>query len=216
MDENDNKAAIVGKPNSWGWFAIAGIVIVVVASQSSTKTTTLSDSQAERLLGNKVTEVAAPAPFAAAIAEITLKTAARHAGLALGADGIDGASAYSVNCWASLERTFSLATTERCAAFDALVLSNADVVPASMPSWFSEVTVAARYQAALAGNRAPVADISDRLERLRLAAALQVVKLVKPTPPKPVEVLENESKVAVSDEQIPMDSVSDENASSAE
>jgi hypothetical protein len=216
LDGSEKKAAAPGKSNYWGWIAVAGIAVAVVASQSSTKTPTSPDTQVEGLLGNGATETALLTPVAAAVAEITLKTAARHAGFALGADGIDGATAYSVNCWASLERTFSLSTTERCAAFDALILSNADVAPASMPSWFAEVTVATRYQAALTGNGAAVSDISDRLERLRVATALQVVTLVKAKPAKPIAVAATESGTEASDEQVPMDGVTDENALSGE
>ena len=219
MNKSENQTAAAGESNYWGWIAIAGIAVVFVASQTSTNTPTSLTSpnaQAEGLLGNDATEAAAPAPFAAAVAEITLKTAARHAGLALGADGIDGATTYSVNCWASLERTFSLATTDRCAAFDALILSNADVAPASMPSWFAEVTVAARYQAALTGNGVAVADISDRLERLRVATALQLVTLVKAKPAEPLTVAATESGTDTSDEQVPMDGGTAENALSGE
>ena len=212
LNESENKTAAAGKSNAWGWIAVAGIIVVAVASQSSTKTPTSPNVQAEGLLGNGAMEAAAPTPFAAAVAEITLKTAARHAGLALGAHGIDGATTYSVNCWASLERKFSLSTTERCAAFDALILSNADVAPDSMPSWFAEVTVAARYQAALTGNSVAVADISDRLERLRVATALQVVTLVKAKPAKPIAVAATGSENDTPDDQVQMDSVTDENA----
>lgn len=103
-----------------------------------------------------------------------LKTAARHASIAIAADGIQGAEAYSTNCWAATERKVTLDSIERCVAFDTMV---AMALPSETPSqpWFSEDVVNVRYLTALESNGIKLASSSARLERLRVAAAVQTV-----------------------------------------
>jgi hypothetical protein len=214
LSDNDDKSDAGLRTIPWGWIASVAVIVVAVASQSETETATSPATQSDSLVSDTRTSGAPLLVMEAAVAEITLKTAARHAGLALGADGIDGATAYSVNCWASLERAFSLATTERCAAFDALILSNADVDPSVMPQWFAETTVASRYQVALSNSGAAVADIPDRLERLRVATALQTVSLVKAKSKKPLAPTVIEGDVEAPDGQAPPGSLTIENARS--
>lgn len=113
-----------------------------------------------------------------AIDESTLALATEHVGKALGADGAEGANAYSINCWASLERSFALATADRCAAFDALTLAKVGNDPLEDLTWFAERPVSLRYAQALSDKAPEVADAAERLERLRVAAAVRKVVLV--------------------------------------
>lgn len=193
---------------------MVGVIVVAVASQPETKTTTTSEAQAQGLIATTASVVDVP-KAEGPIADATLKLAARHAGLALGADGVPGASAYSVNCWASLERTFSVSTVERCAAFDALVLGNSSN-DTEMPPWFAEDTVAARYQAALSSNSVTIADVPARLERLRVATAIQTVTLVIPKALRPVAVAAADADTENDSDNTMMDSVSADNISSTE
>lgn len=120
------------------------------------------------------------------INEETLALATEHTGKALGADGGAGATAYSINCWASLERSFDLATADRCAAFDSIVLARVIDDPLADVSWFAEEQVSLRYTQALVDQTSNVADVAARLERLRVAAAVRkVVLIVSKTRPKP-------------------------------
>lgn len=214
LSENQDKPDGAQKPFPWGWVAVVGVIVVAVASQSETKPITASEVSAQGLVA-KTAPVAGGPQAEEPIADATLKLAARHAGLALGADGVSGASAYSVNCWASLERTFSVSTVERCAAFDALVLANASN-DAAMPPWFAEDTVAARYQAALSSNSVTIADMPARLERLRVATAIQTVTLVVPKTPKPVAVAATDASTDGESADTTTDSVLADNSSSAE
>lgn len=207
LDENDDKSGTGPRPFPWGWVAVVAVIVVGVASQSEKKTVSPPVAETEGLVSNTLPGAETPLPIEAPISEITLKTAARHAGLALGADGIDGATTYSVNCWAALERTFSLAMTERCASFDALILGNAGVTPSEMPLWFAEVTVSARYQSVLTRNGVNVGNIPNRLERLRVAAAIQIVEPVAPNIVKTAVVASPKGDIESSAAEDPMDSL---------
>ena len=214
MNENENKPDGTQRPFPWGWAAVIGVIVFAVASQSETKTTTSVEAPVQSLIATPPVDADA-AKVEGPIADATLKLAARHAGLALGADGVPGATAYSVNCWASLERTFSVSIVERCVAFDALVLGNSSNA-AAMPPWFAEDTVAARYQAALSSNSVTIADVPARLERLRVATAIQTVTLVIPKAPRPVAMAAADADTENDSDNTMMDSVSADNISSTE
>lgn len=181
------------KPFPWAWALIGGIIIILIISSQTKPAASPSrvagSDEAVKNTAGAADPVPTPPP---ALSETTLKLAARHAGLALGADGVDGAQTYSENCWASLERAFTLITAERCAAFDALVLTNADIEPTAVPAWFSEETVAARYGRALSANSLSDIDVNARLERLRVACAVQTVKKVVSKPAPIEEVLDTD------------------------
>lgn len=186
MSENQNKPDGTQKPFPWGWATVIGVIVVAYISQSETRPTITSGAPVQKLVATTL-PIGDGRTVEGPIADATLKLAARHVGMALGADGIPGASAYSVNCWASLERTFSVPTVERCAAFDALVLGNSSNDATILP-WFAEDAVAARYQAALSSTSVTIVDVPARLERLRVATAIQTVTLVVPKTPKPAAV----------------------------
>jgi hypothetical protein len=183
LSVKDSRAGTGTQASPWGWFGALGLVVVAVLSQSGTKKTSASEAPVSRLIANDVVAGTDATEIEAAVSEATLKLAARHVGIALGADGMLGATAYSLNCWASLERRFSLSKTERCAAFDALVLANWSEPDAATP-WFAEGAVSARYLSALNIGRSGIQDATGRLERLRLATALQDVKIIAPKEPK--------------------------------
>lgn len=207
LNENDDKSDKVPQPFRWGWVAVVCLVVVVVSSQSGKNTVSSPIAETEVMASSASAGAETSPPIEGPVSEITLKTAARHVGLALGADGIDGATAYSVNCWAALERTFSLARAERCASFDALVLGYADVATQAMPQWFEEVAVLARYQSALTVNGANVGNIPNRLERLRVAAAIQIVEPVAPKIVSSVTTAATEGGINSSAAQDVMDSL---------
>ena len=122
--------------------------------------------------GTVLSIAAPPEPL---IEERVLELATSHAGKALGAEGAAGALVYSVNCWASLERTFALATVERCAAFDALTSSQPGTALPEVAEWFAEGAVATRYRQSLQDRSLGIPDTSSRLERLRVATAVRKV-----------------------------------------
>jgi len=169
----------------WGWAAIVGVVVAALAAQPRSTVTRPSDASSDGVVATApaVTSLATGADVP--IADVTLKLAARHAGLALGADGFEGAATYSVNCWAALDRRFELERADRCAAFDAMAAGQGEDA-ASVPAWFAEANVAARYQAVMTAHPDGAGDASARLERLRVAAAVQTVTLVTPKPAEPL------------------------------
>jgi hypothetical protein len=216
LKKNDDKSGTEPGPFPWGWAAVVAIIVLAVASHSGMKTVSSPVAPTKGLVSSTPQGTETPLPVEDPISEITLKTAARHAGLALGADGIDGATTYSVNCWAALERTFSLTAAERCATFDALILGNAEVASSAMQQWFAEVPVAARYQSALNSNGVNVGDIPNRLERLRVAAAIQTVKPVVPKVVNPPAAAVTEDDIELSAEQDASDSLAIENESATD
>ena len=166
----------------WGWVAIVGIVVAALAAQSQPNATTTATA-IDPLASSSTSVAPVAATVEEPIADATLALAARHAGLALGADGLDGAAVYSVNCWAALDRRFALAHADRCAAFDALASAHSDD-PAVVAGWFAEADASARYLAATTKYAAAVGEAPARLEGLRVAAAVQTVKLVVAKVPK--------------------------------
>lgn len=160
----------------WAWLlGIVSLIALVSSLSQGERATDAAETANEAVVNMAAPQLAAEAE--PAINEGMLRLAARHAGLAIGADGIEGASIYSLNCWAAADRTFSLIVTERCVAFDTLVAMTLPTEAAADP-WFAEDLVNTRYTTLLSSHDVGLAGTTARLERLRVAAAVQTVKPV--------------------------------------
>ncbi|SOB80744.1 hypothetical protein SAMN06297144_1215 [Sphingomonas guangdongensis] len=129
---------------------------------------------------------APPEPAPPEVESDAIRRADRHAELAIGAEGASGAMVYSVNCWAAVERSFSLATLDRCGAFDALA-RRVRMDPAELAAesaWFDATAANERYAAtAKAGGMEPVV----AGERLARVLALADAEVLEPRLPAPAE-----------------------------
>ena len=167
MAEQDRRQARIPQPlaratspdrpaakSDWGaWPWILGVVVLVAAANScSTKPDASVTADPLPLTAEAPVEGPAATPEAGSLA---VSRAARHAGLAIGADGAAGAMTYSVNCWAAVTRGFSLPALDRCGAFDALA-RRVRMLPSELPAeaaWFEADAARGRYvDAARAGG----------------------------------------------------------------
>lgn len=116
------------------------------------------------------------------VVDADIGTAARHAGLALGAEGVGGARIYSENCYAALERSFDAARLDRCGAFDLLAAREPadplDQSPAA--TWFEPSAMSARYTKAAARGGVPADMIAGRLAHVTQLANAVIVESVAP------------------------------------
>ena len=104
--------------------------------------------------------------------------AARHARMALDAEGFEGAQIYSLNCYAALERTFDLAKLDRCGAFDALI-SPAATDEISPSLFFDQDAAQQRFEQAARSGGVQPSDMTLRLlevQRLANAEGLPVAR----------------------------------------
>lgn len=166
-----------------GWLIGIGVglfVLFKIAGAPDPNRATTDETVELNVMEPVITPVEVPEP---ALADV--HRAARHAGLALGAEGAEGAQIYSQACFASLERKFSWSKLDQCGSFDALVIRTE--TPAELGSlgewngWFTAEAAQARYDSAAkaGGSDQPAAD-SRQSALLMLANREPVSRVVPP------------------------------------
>lgn len=132
--------------------------------------------------------VAVPAPALPPVEPVVIRRADRHAELAVGAEGASGAMVYSVNCWAGVARSFSLAALDRCGAFDALA-RRVRMDPsefAAEAAWFEAGAANERYASAVKVGGIDPAVAGERHTRVLELAGAEVLEPRTPRLPEPV------------------------------
>ena len=128
-----------------------------------------------------------PAGSLSEVSAADIALAARHARIALDAEGLEGAQIYSVNCYAALERAFDLAKLDQCGAFDALI-SPAATDDVSPSLFFDQEAAQERFEQAARSGGVQPSDMTLRLlEVQRLANAEGLPAARRPPARQPVE-----------------------------
>lgn len=136
----------------------------------------------------------APAPMLPSIDASDVHRADQHAELAIGAEGASGAMVYSVNCWAAVSRSFSLAALDRCGAFDALA-GRVHMDPLELPAeadWFQAAEANHRYSIAATTGGIDTTAAAERYGRVLELAELEVLEPRVSSVPSDVEDANNQ------------------------
>jgi hypothetical protein len=166
------------------WLLVVFLGIVGLRTCS----TTTPQAPPEILPRQSLKEVATPIAVEpmAEVAPSDMERAARHAGLAVGAEGTSGAMIYSVNCYAAVKRRYSQGKLDQCGAFD-LLAARMTSDPVEFPveaEYFQPEAGAGRYTDNAAAAGASPEIMAERFAKLK--ALSDDLVLVPVTPPPAV------------------------------
>lgn len=178
--------------NPWPWILGGGGLLAVIGLASGGGGS--DQAVAPEPVAASSPAVAVPAPALPPVEPVVIRRADRHAELAVGAEGASGAMVYSVNCWAGVARSFSLAALDRCGAFDALA-RRVRMDPsefAAEAAWFEAGAANERYLAAVKAGGVDTVAAGERHARVLELAGAEVLEPRTPRPPEPVTEATNE------------------------